>query len=315
MGADDRADRVPAVVRHGGGEGLVPPARHPGRHRDVGADDRAVRPGALVVPAGHLALAGALHGGLDLPAQPRFLCLRTFRLYGGDHWPAGGGPAAAGLRAGGGALYRDLPGDHLRLGGQCDPLAAAGRAEPRQAGPRHLAAGHAGRARRDRPAPAAAAGAAQRAEQDCRGRCAARPCLVRRRARAAPGRRPGVALARPAQPVAHRARRGPATGAAERRGRAPGGALAGRAGQRPGRNRSGVDAGAARGVGAGRGRAAVEQRPAVPADPLLGAAAQGGECREGHARGGQRRGRGAGGQRRYPVLAPRPADGAVLRYA
>ena len=58
MGADDRADRVPAVVRHGGGEGLVPPARHPGRHRDVGADDRAVRPGALVVPAGHLALAG-----------------------------------------------------------------------------------------------------------------------------------------------------------------------------------------------------------------------------------------------------------------
>ena len=258
MGADDRADRVPAVVRHGGGEGLVPPARHPGRHRDVGVDDRAVRPGALVVPAGHLALAGALHGGLDLPAQPRFLCLRTFRLYGGDHWPAGGGPAAAGLRAGGGALYRDLPGDHLRLGGQCDPLAAAGRAEPRQAGPRHLAAGHAGRARRDRPAPAAAA---------------------------------------------------------ERRGRAPGGALAGRAGQRPGRNRSGVDAGAARGVGAGRGRAAVEQRPAVPADPLLGAAAQGGECREGHARGGQRRGRGAGGQRRYPVLAPRPADGAVLRYA
>ena len=32
-------------------------------------------------------------------------------------------------------------------------------------------------------APAAAAGAAQRAEQDRRGRCAARPCLVRRRAR------------------------------------------------------------------------------------------------------------------------------------
>lgn len=73
MGADDRADRVPAVVRHGGGEGLVPPARHPGRHRDVGADDRAVRPGALVVPAGHLALAG-------LCTRPRPPCATTFPM-------------------------------------------------------------------------------------------------------------------------------------------------------------------------------------------------------------------------------------------
>jgi hypothetical protein len=64
----------------------------------------------------------------DPAAQRLGLCLRAGRLHRGDHCFAGDRPPAAGVRPGGGALYRNLPGHCLRHRQQCAALADAGRA-------------------------------------------------------------------------------------------------------------------------------------------------------------------------------------------